>query len=58
MNPPRPTVARFLYLHQQVAADITEAPPVATWNDGADYSKKIPKIPAEFQDLTTMIGVL
>lgn len=58
VNPPRPTVAQFLYLHQQVAADITEAPPAATWNDGADYSNRIPKTPAEFQDITTMIGVL
>lgn len=58
VNPPRPTIARFLYLYQQVAADITEAPPVATWNDCADYSNRIPKSPAEFRDFTRMIGVL
>jgi hypothetical protein len=58
VNPPRPTVARFLYLHQQVAADITEAPPVATWNEGADYSNRIQKNPAEFHDITKTIGVL
>jgi hypothetical protein len=58
VNPPRPTVVRFIYLYQQVATNITEAPPVATMNDGASFSNRTSKTLAEFKGFTTMIGVL
>ena len=58
VNPPRPTAARFFYLYQQVATDITEAPSVVWLNEGAAYSNRISETPVGFKDFTTMIGVL
>jgi hypothetical protein len=45
-------------VYQQVATDITEAPPIATMNDGASFSNRTSKTPAEFEGFKKIIGVL